>query len=244
MPDPLNSSFIPKRGPTTHQKQKSASRQVYVFTLFSYIIIFATLLSAGGMFLYQKYLHTQLDEEIAALDIEIASFSKADMQKVLDFNNRLQQASGRLRSSVSIVSIFKALEAATIDTVMLENLNMQREGDDKYLLSAQVQTDSFDSTIFQRGVMQRNQTISAVTISSLQAASQRSSEVGEVSGSAEGKPLVSFTAELEVPVSAVPYEPTAVTELLSSSLEDSIVDDNIDPITSPQEDSEERSEDN
>ncbi len=201
MPDPSNNSFIPKRGPAAHGKRGPASRRVYVFTLISYVLLFATLLASAGMYLYTRHLNNQLDSEIVAFNKEINSFSEESMQKVLAFNNRLKQASTRLNSSISMVSIFQALEAATIDTVLIESLSLERKADEKYILTASIQTDSFDSTIFQRGEFQRDQTIDQVTISGLEAGAATEGETSDES-------LVSFTAVLDIPVSSVPYRST------------------------------------
>ena len=206
MADLSSNSFIPKRGPVKHSRG-TASRKVYVFTLISYVLMFATLLATGSVYLYAKYVDKQLESEVSALNTEINSFSEADMQKVLDFDRRLTQAYDRLNNSVSIVSVFEALESATIDTVKVKTLDIVRENDEKFILSATVETDSFDSTIFQRGVYQRNQTIESVMVSGVQAAVEDSGS--EDSGSEEDVDLytspISFSVQLEVPLSAVPY---------------------------------------
>lgn len=204
MPDLSNNSFIPKRGPV-RRSRRAVSRQAYMFTLISYVLLFATLLSAGGVFLYNKYLDQQLDEEIVTLNTAINSFSEADMQRVLEFDRRLQQADGRLDKSVSMVSVFEALEAATIDTVKIKSLSLEREEDAKLVLSATIETDTFDSTIFQRGVFRRNQVVDTVTFKEVQNSlvETGASEGGQSTGSLV--PLVTFEAELEVPLSSVPY---------------------------------------
>lgn len=201
MADLSNNSFIPKRGPVKRSRG-SASRQVYVFTLISYVLMFATLLATGSVYLYSKYVDKQLENEVAALNTEINSFSEADMQQVIEFDRRLGQAYERLNNSVSIVSVFDALEAATIDTVQVKALNIVREKDEKLVIKASVETDSFDSTIFQRGVFKRNQTIDSVTILNVQ--DTANNESGE--GTESSKSLVTFTAQLEVPLSSVLYE--------------------------------------
>ncbi|NCT02173.1 hypothetical protein GW766_02900 [Candidatus Parcubacteria bacterium] len=204
MPDPSNNSFIPKRGPVTRSTRGTFSRRVYVFTLISYVFLFATLLAVGGMYFYTQHLKNQLDAEIVAFNKETNSFSKENMQKVLTFNSRLKQASSRLDKSISVTSIFKALEAATINTVEIEDLTLARVADEKYILTASINTDSFDSTIFQRGEYNRNQTIDQVTISGLQ-----KTVVSE--GNDPKQSIVSFTAVLDIPVSSVPYRPVPQT---------------------------------
>ena len=200
MVDLSNNSFIPKRGPVKHSRA-SSSRQVYIFTYISYVIIFATLLAAGGVFLYGKYYDKKLESEVSALNAEINSFSEADMQKVLEFDRRLGQADDRLRNSVSLVSVFSALEEATIDSVRLNSLNLQREEDESFAMTATVETDSFDSAIFQRGVYQRNQTVGNVKVADVITTSKQS-EQGEENST---EPVIQFMANFQVSLSAVPY---------------------------------------
>ncbi|MCA9361985.1 hypothetical protein KC906_01290 [Candidatus Kaiserbacteria bacterium] len=211
MADPsLNSSFIPKRGPAK-LRRKSSPRKVYAFTIVSYVLIFAALLASAGVYIYEGVVQKQLAEEIANLNTEIQIFSEADMQQVLDFDGRLQQASGRVDKSVSMTSVFRALEAATIGSVQIEQLAMQRIGDQNYILDAAILTDSFDSTIFQRGEYQRNQVVEGIDIADVLAAADAEAVGPNVPAVAEGdSPLVSFKASLYIPVEAIPYRPSQV----------------------------------
>jgi hypothetical protein len=198
-----DNSFIPKRG-AAKRKQIGGSRQIYIFTYISYILMFATLLSSGGVYLYAQYINGQLDSEIETLNAEIGSFSQADMERVTQFDLRLTQAKDRLENSVSVASIFEALQSATIDTVQIESLTMEREGDEQFVIDALVQTNSFDSTIFQRGVFMRNETIQSVDISDVQ--NVLATEDVEGLGVAT-KPVVSFKALLEIPLDDVLAQP-------------------------------------
>ncbi|MCB9818405.1 hypothetical protein H6787_02860 [Candidatus Nomurabacteria bacterium] len=219
MADLSNSSFIPKRGPVK-QKKRSSSRKVYIFTLVSYTLMFATLLGAGGVYLYSNYIDRLLETEVTNLYSEIRSFDEAQMLNVQDFNARLSQASDRIDNSVSVGSIFSALEAATIGTVKIDSLSLVREFDEKFLLNASIQTDSFDSTIFQRGVFTRNnEVVTSVAINNLRASGLGGGlAVSEEDGDEYTAP-VTFDVELEIPISTVPYtviediaQPLTITE--------------------------------
>ncbi len=206
MPDlSNNNSFIPKRGPVNKKKQGAASRPVYVFTIISYILMFSTLIATGGVYFYGKVVDKQLSNEVTALNTAISSFSESDMQRVLEFDLRLSQAENRLSHSVSVASVFDALESATIDTVQVASLDLKREKDEQFILAATIETDSFDSTIFQRGVYQRNQTISNVAITSLQNGNT-SNLIDKKDNTFDNSiPEITFIAELNVPLTAVPY---------------------------------------
>ncbi len=205
MPDPSSNSFIPKRGPASRPTRGATTRRVYIFTIISYVLLFATLLASGGMFLYGKYLDKQLAEEVKKLDSEIKSFSVAKMEEVLEFEKRLREATDRIERSASVASIFRTLEATTVDTVMIESLSLERAEDDIYTLTAAVLTDSFDSTISQRGVFQRDQVFQEVSIEEVQATPQDTNDGRGESGLS----LVTFSAVFEVPVTAIPYRPTS-----------------------------------
>lgn len=232
MPDlSNNNSFIPKRGPVNKKKSGATSRPVYVFTLISYILMFATLIAVAGSYFYSKVVDQKLQQEVALLNTEISSFSEADMQKVLDFDARLIQAADRLNNSVSVASVFDSLEAATIDTVQISTLDLVREADDQFVLSAAIATDSFDSTIFQRGVYQRNQSISDIEITALTngvGLDQEGNSNAAISGSG---PIVSFIAKLTIPLSSVPYvvgqtapAPIIITEPVVEEIEGSEIE--------------------
>jgi hypothetical protein len=203
-----DNSFIPKRG-ASKRKQVAGSRPFYIFTYISYILMFAALLSSGGVYLYAQYIDSELAIEIKELNSEIGSFNQADMERVTEFNLRLAQAQDRLDNSVSIASVFDALEQATIDTVQIESLLIEREDDNQLLVEAIIQTDSFDSTIFQRGVYLRNNTIQDVEIQDVEntTLAETDLEVGAVAGADSTRPAVSFRALLGIPLETVPAKP-------------------------------------
>ncbi len=195
MPNTPTTSFIPKQGPVKRTKQ-TATRQIHLFAVISYVAFIASLLAAVGVFLYEGYVERQREEEVRSLDTEIKGFSDADMERVREFNGRLWQTEDRLNKSVSMTSVFEALEAATVKSVMVEQLTLKKEDDATIVLSAQLSTDSFDSSMFQRGVYERNDVIESVDISDL-ALTPAGTEEGAASG-------VTFTATLKVPTEGVP----------------------------------------
>ncbi len=205
MADLSNNSFIPKRGPVKRSR-KTASRQVYVFTFISYILMFSTLIATAGVFLYSRYVDGQLQQEITALNTEIGSFNENDMEQLKQFDLRLEQAHNRLDKTVSVTSLFDVLEAATINTVQIDNLNLERIEDEGFMLSAFIQTESFDSSLFQRGVYERNQLIDTVEFTNLQI-SDLSTSLSTADAGADS--LVSFSASLGFALDSIPYIPVA-----------------------------------
>jgi hypothetical protein len=202
MPNSPSSSFIPKQGPAKHSSQLS-SRQVNLFTVFSYVIFFGALVGSVAIFLYSKHTENRLDDEVVALNSSIASFSEIKMEQVRVFNIRLQQSADRLKHSVSTVAVLEALEEATAKAASIESLQLKRINDEKFILTAEVSTDSFDSSLFQRGVFERSPIVESVLIEDLSLVEVNNEDEGVFGG-----PKVSFRAELEVPLVEVPYTNT------------------------------------
>ena len=61
MPNTQNASFIPKQGPV-RQVKRTATRQLHVFTVVSYVAFVATLIVSLGVFLYNRHLDNQLND--------------------------------------------------------------------------------------------------------------------------------------------------------------------------------------
>jgi hypothetical protein len=228
-----NSSFIPKRG-TQKRKRRVRNGNIYVLTIVSYVILFAALAASAGVFIYSQIIQEELLVEIQAMNDATSSFDEAEMLKVQEFDTRLRQAHQRLNNSVSIVSILSAIESATIDTVRFDDLKISRRFDNEFVVQGTVQTDTFDSSIFQRGIYSDNPIVDAIEVEDL-VIKETTSNTGAVGQS------LSFTANIAVPISAVPYEavsaPISVTpveevvvpvvEEAASTSEDVVVDEGV-----------------
>lgn len=208
MPDPYNSSFIPKNNPTKG-KRVAVGRQVYLFTLVSYVILFATLIATAGIYFYEKYINDQLATEVTLLGQEVSNFNMADMQRVVDFDRRLKQAQGRLENMASPVALFDTLEKVVVSDVQIDSLTISRDGDNALILKAEMITDSFDSTITQRKEYSKNEIIGSVNITNIVPNDLDSSADYQSGQDEEAVPEVKFNVDLNVPISSVLYSPNA-----------------------------------
>lgn len=200
MPNTPNTSFIPKQGPVRRPRQ-TASRSVHLFSVISYIALASTMVAAVGSFFYQRHIEGQLQGKVEELSMAIGGFNEEDMNDVREFNVRLSQSRDRLDNGVSVEAIFEALEDATAQTVSLASLELERFEDDRIVLEAKVETNNFDSSIFQRGVYERSSIVEAVEVKDLMIAGESESEDGPIQSG------VSFVAEITVPISEVPNIP-------------------------------------
>lgn len=207
MVSPSNNSFIPKRG-TKKNRNQSSTRQVYIFTSISYIILFATLITATGSYFYKEHVMGNLEDEITALTTKTNSFDEAGMQKVMELNRRLTQASDLLESSISVVSLFEALELATAEKVLIQSLSIERTEDQSLQVEMNLETDSFDATMFQRASYDRNIITKPIVITNVQASDIDVDVVTTQFGETQQRlPTVSFTASFTVDLLSIPYVP-------------------------------------
>ncbi len=218
MPGSSNGSFIPKRNPVKRSR-KSASRKVYAVTFVSYILIFATLLASAGVFMYNRFIDKQLETSVTVLNNEINNFDENEMQEVRNFDLRLKQVSDRVSKNISIASLFDSLEKAVVGKVQFLTLNIDRVGDVGLELEASVMTDSFDSSLFQRDIFEKNSDIfSSVSVNSVELSEQNNSDNTENQGDA-----VTFKAELTTDLESVLYSPSDNI----SDLQDDIIEEDI-----------------
>jgi hypothetical protein len=201
MPDPSNSSFIPKRGPAK-KSRTATTKRVYLFAVISFVLMFSAVLGSGGVYFYKGTVQESLKTEVTLLNEQINTFSDLNMQRVLEFNRRLEQAQSRLDAGISIPSLFTALEESTARTVKIKSLEITRENDERLTVEGELETSTFDSTIFQRRLYQDNPTIGAVQIAEFNA----SNIEGGFSSRNENAipPTLVFSVELNIPFSLIP----------------------------------------
>jgi hypothetical protein len=164
MADIPQPSFIPKYNPAKATR-RAATKKVYLFTVLSYVILFATLAAVGGLFFYSRLTTTELAAVIQEYNKKTAQFDVAAMDSVIEANERLRQTRELLQKTISIPTTLAILEAATIDTVQFESLTLRREDENRIQIETEIETDSFDSVLFQRSVYEKAESIAGITVS-------------------------------------------------------------------------------
>ncbi|MEZ4104104.1 MAG: hypothetical protein R3B60_02340 [Candidatus Paceibacterota bacterium] len=199
----LGTSFIPKRNPKKAVK-RNAPRPVFIGTIIVRIFFFSILIAALAVFTFERKLQNDYAEEVRALDSAISSFNVESWESVLEIDTRLYQAKQRLQNTVSVTSIFDAIEAATIRTVTIENFDLERVDNSTVTIKSEMTTDSFDSVLFQREVLKANDKLSVDGVNEL--ALNNAASENNVAGN---RTSVQFKAELSVDPAKVPHIPPA-----------------------------------
>ena len=203
MVPPTGPSFIPKQNPVKIA-QRGATRQVYIFTIISYVLLIAALLAAAGVYLYDRYSKRVLSNEVQNLSTAIASFNQDDMDRVIELDERLRAAENQIKARVSLRAVLMVLENATIDTVQFSNLDLSRTTDNEIEVKANINTDSFDSVLFQRRIYEAASDIASVKVRDVK---MNFAKDGDTNTTAEKSSTVNFSATFAVNDDAVRVDP-------------------------------------
>jgi len=116
----IPTSFIPKRPVTSESFQSSsssASRSVGLLTVITVVIVIATAVSFGGVYLYEQRLTSQkstLEQSIDTARDGIGTEFVSDMQRL---NARISGVQELLTNHIVVSPIFAALEATTLRSI-------------------------------------------------------------------------------------------------------------------------------
>lgn len=212
-------SFIPKRNPIKKSKH-TTPRPVFVGTIIIRVIFFSVLMAALAVFTYQKKLENTLDSEIISFNNAIASFDERSLENILEIDNRIYQAKNRLDHTVSVASIFEAMELATVQSIQINDLELVRSDDDNILVTTNMKTDSFDTVLFQRSVLESSDKLSVLNVDEL-----------SISKDEFQNPNLTFSAELSVDTELVPHAPAGSVSGASSDVVEESVEENTQPAT-------------
>jgi len=202
MPPSTASSFIPKRNPVN--RPKSVRRYNFVIIpILSYALFMASIIASGALFIYQIRVHAQLASAVRNLEEQIGNFNDTDLNRVIDFDQRLELANKMVASHVSLGSILSILETVTAETVQFKNLKIDRKDDHTLTVNAALVTSSLDGALFQRATYAASSLITSTKLSGI------SLVPGGVAsdGKTTTKGSVGFSAEFTFSTDKILYKP-------------------------------------
>ena len=164
------------------------------------------------MFAYERKLSSELNAEVTSFKDATKAFDSEEnnVVQVLSMDKRLIQANDRFSKSLSMVAILDALDRATVRTVELDSLEIEKKSDTEITMTAEVLTDTFDSVIFQRSIYEANEVLQVTKFEEVTANQNGVADVPTTPGSLSirtggtGNPTISFKATIEVDPKLVP----------------------------------------
>ena len=166
--NPQGTSFIPQR-PAQGVVKKRGVRKIYILTYVSYVLFFGSALAAVGTFFYDSILDKQLQTQKANLVAEKDRFSQADIDSVLDLNEKISTAERRMDLHLSVLAIFEALETSVSQSLQLDSFSYKRDGAPLVEVSGTAKV--FNSLMFQRDILASNPILSGGSFAEVSLAS-------------------------------------------------------------------------
>ncbi len=91
------------------------------------IILVISILSAGGVYAYGRYLDNKTDQQIASIDSNAAYLSKLNLKAIRTINGQSQALSDIFNSHAYPSNIFNLLESRTNDQVTWNKMDMTKK---------------------------------------------------------------------------------------------------------------------
>jgi|AntRauTorckE6833_2_1112554.scaffolds.fasta_scaffold02323_8 hypothetical protein len=204
-------SFIPRRTPTAPKKQPS-SRSIGLFGYLSYILFFGSILLSLGMFIVSQQVQNTLQEKQTELATIKDQFQQSEMDRVQEYERFLEQLTAVFSRSISIERLFAAVEDSVVEKIFFTEMTLER-AIESLALSASVQSNSFDTALFQRNVYTEFPVLETFTLEevALQSAGQPTATTqSDEEDTTTENDVVTFSLTFDLAASSLPFSPQVV----------------------------------
>lgn len=168
MDSDFKTSFIPKK-PLAEERVPVKTRSFGLLSLIAGVVFFATLLAAGGVYLYKSSLTSQVAELSASLARARAAFEPSLVETLQTLDKRLNASKEVLSSHATVSPIFRSLEDLTLKSVRFTKFAYEIDPDTK-LISVKMSgtARSYTSIALESDMLGRNKYFRDVVFSNLQ----------------------------------------------------------------------------
>lgn len=164
MAEQFQTSFIPKK--VVEQKSGGFSGSSILLTV-GVVLLVLSLLSAGGVLLYTKYLDSALASKKETLQKQKAEFAPELIRDMARLDRKLEIGKLLLQEHVSVTGIFELLQDLTLKTVRFTNLTYT-QSKDGITLNLQGEGQSFTSVALQSDEFGESNALSEAIFSNFQ----------------------------------------------------------------------------
>lgn len=161
----METSFIPQK---TYKKSNTKKRSYggLLMGIASFIFVI-TILIAGTLFLYNRYLTKEIETMSQSLEREKGSLEKEVIKKLSLVDKRIEASKLVLDNHVTLVSLFDLLEQNTLQRVMFKELSFSPGEGGWWTLSLKGATNSYASVALQSDVFGKNKNMKELIFSNL-----------------------------------------------------------------------------
>jgi hypothetical protein len=134
----FQTSFVPKKKIVEREKKESHSSVVGVANLFALIVFIASILGAGGTYLYRSSLQNTVEGYQSSLALAKAAFEPTLITTLQSLDKRMNAATNILNSHVAVSPIFALLGDLTLPTVRYSDFSYEFNKDNADLVDIKI----------------------------------------------------------------------------------------------------------
>jgi len=160
----MQTSFIPKK---SHEQRKVKKRDFGGLLMgISGVIFILSVLSAGTVFLYNRYLISEIDSMAGVLEREKGSLEKEIIIELSRIDERMESSKKILDEHMTLAPLFELLEQNTLQAVRFGQLSFYPE-DDGWVLTMSGTANSYATIALQSDIFGENNNMSELIFSNL-----------------------------------------------------------------------------
>jgi hypothetical protein len=146
------SSFIPQSSgqASAIPMQIQKKRPIRIFGFLGTVILLASLLSATGVYFYERTLTNQLQSAKAELSSLNADATQQKINEVRTYDSKLKIADNLLENHISSAQIFTELERTTKETIQFSGVDFTNDPGFEALIKLSGNTEAFTSVALQQ----------------------------------------------------------------------------------------------
>ncbi|MES2223935.1 MAG: hypothetical protein V4469_03305 [Patescibacteria group bacterium] len=162
----FQTSFIPKTS-LEPVASNTVHKPLGFFSFLSSIIFFITVLVAGGVFGWQKYLDNSKTQIKSDLEKNVKSFEPQTLDEYVRLNSRIDSAKALLAKHVAVSYIFDFLQEQTIQSVQFDDFKYEIGTDGAATLSMNGRAKSYNAVAYQAEVFGKERSLQTPLFSNL-----------------------------------------------------------------------------
>lgn len=143
----FQTSFIPKQPVTATAPRTSSGSSI--FLLLAIIIFVATLVTSGGLYLYDQKLQSDIKTGSAQLAENQNSFQQVTLDGITRLNDRIDSIAILLKKHISFSNFFANLELSTLQTVRFSTMSYVLDPMGKVQVTMNGQALNYDAVALQ-----------------------------------------------------------------------------------------------
>lgn len=144
-------SFIPKQPltPVSSAPKKRKSKSIDLFMIIAVVIFVASLIGAGGAFVYERFTLSRIETKRNALEEVQKNLNPELIKEMVRYDTRIKKSAELLNSHVLLTPFFEVLDKSTVRSVQFTTLDILRAEDGNFVATLEGITTSYANIALQ-----------------------------------------------------------------------------------------------